>query len=276
MISSLDAGLIRQSLAAQSKAKLDELEVFGSVASTNTYLMSQPPPDVGRFRVAIADHQTSGRGRRFRRWASPPGAGLYMSFAYSFEEQPDHLPSLTLAIGVGVINALQGLGIEGISLKWPNDIVALDGKLGGILTELQSRATEGVTVVTGVGLNIKLPEDAEMSIESGWASHIVDVSRICETAPAREAIAAAIINELQGVMRKFAALGFVGFVDAWMQHDWLSQREIIVDMPDQQISGKAAGVDKDGALLVDTGRAKTRVVSGSIILAGLKGQIQRE
>jgi BirA family biotin operon repressor/biotin-[acetyl-CoA-carboxylase] ligase len=270
-MTSLDSGRIRQSLAAETKSKLDELEVFGSVASTNTYLMSQPAPDAGRFRVAIADHQTSGRGRHYRRWVSPPGAGLYMSFAYSFEEQPDHLPSLTLAIGVGVIAALQELGIDGVSLKWPNDIVALDGKLGGILTELQSRATQEVTVVTGIGLNINLPEDAENSIESDWARRVVDVSGVCEEIPGRAAIAAAIVNELHAVMRKFAALGFVGFVEAWAKHDWLKGREVIVELPDQQISGVAAGVDNDGALLVDTGKGKTRVVSGSIILAGLTG-----
>ncbi len=268
-MSSLDTSLIRQSLAAETRKKLDELEVFGSVASTNTYLMSQPAPGVGRFRVAIADHQTAGRGRHYRRWISPPGAGLYMSFAYSFEEQPDQLPSLTLAIGVGVIAALQKLGINGVSLKWPNDIVALNGKLGGILTELQSRASKEVTVVTGIGLNIDLPEEAETSIESDWARRVVDVSSVCETVPGRAAIAAAIVNELHGVMSKFAALGFVGFLEAWAKHDWLKQREVIVDLPDQQITGVAAGVDNDGALLVDTGKAKTRVVSGSIILAGL-------
>lgn len=270
-MSSLDAGLFRQSLAAEPRAKLDELEVFGSVASTNTYLMAQPAPAVGRFRVAIADHQTSGRGRHYRRWVSPPGAGLYMSFAYSFEEQPDQLPSLTLAIGVGVIAALQKIGIDGVSLKWPNDIVALDGKLGGILTELQTRATAGVTVVTGIGLNIELPKDVETSIESDWARRVVDVSKVCETIPGRAVIAAAIVNELHGVMRKFAALGFVAFVEAWTKHDWLDGREVIVDLPDKQICGVAAGVDNDGALLVDTGKGKTRIVSGSVMLAGLTG-----
>ena len=233
--------------------------------------MSQPAPDGGRFRVAIADHQTSGLGRHYRRWVSPPGAGLYMSFAYTFEEQPDQLPSLTLAIGVGVIAALQELDIDGISLKWPNDIVALDGKLGGILTELQSRPTKGVTVVTGIGLNISLPADAKTSIESDWARRVVDVSSICETIPDRAVLAAAIVNELHKVMRKFAALGFVGFVEAWAKYDWLNGREVIVDLPDQQISGVAAGVDNDGALLVNTGKGISRVVSGSIILAGLTG-----
>jgi len=270
-MSSLDARLVRESLSAETRSKLDELEVFGSVASTNTYLMSQTAPAGGRFRVAIADQQTSGRGRHHRRWVSPPGAGLYLSFAYSFEEPPEQLPSLTLAIGVGVIEALHKLNIDGVSLKWPNDIVALDGKLGGILTELQSGVRTGVTVVTGIGLNIRLPADAETRIESDWARRIVDLASICESIPGRAEMAAAVVDELHGVMRKFAALGFAGFAEAWARHDWLRQRDIVVDLPDQQISGAAAGVDSDGALLVETASAKIRVVSGSIILAGLSG-----
>jgi BirA family biotin operon repressor/biotin-[acetyl-CoA-carboxylase] ligase len=72
-------------------------------------------------------------------------------------------------------------------------------------------------------------------------------------------------------MKTFAALGFAGFAEAWAKHDWLRQREIVVDLPDRQISGVAAGVDTDGALLVQTASAKMRIVSGSIILAGLSG-----
>ncbi len=265
-MSSLDATLIRRSLAAEASAKLDDLELFGSIASTNTYLLSQPPPDPGRFRVAIADHQTSGRGRHFRRWVSPPGAGLCLSFAHTFEEHPDQLPSLTLAIGVGIIAALKNMGIDGVSLKWPNDIVALDGKMGGILTEVRSGTSGGATIVTGVGLNVDLPGDTEIGMESDWAQRAVDVKSIVDAVPRREVIAAGVIDALHGVMRKFAALGFAGFAADWAGHDWLRGREITVDLPDRQVSGVAAGVDSAGALLVDTGKEKIPVLSGSIIL----------
>jgi BirA family biotin operon repressor/biotin-[acetyl-CoA-carboxylase] ligase len=268
-MSKLDATLIRRSLATEPSAKLDELEMFGSIASTNTYLLTQPPPEPGRVRIAIADHQTSGRGRHFRRWVSPPGAGLCLSLAYTFDEPPDQLPSLTLAIGVGIISALQELGVTGISLKWPNDIVADDGKLGGILTEVQSRNNDHVTVITGIGLNIDLPEGAAAGIESDWARHPVGMSEIVDELPAREQIAAAVIDGLHGVMRKFAALGLVAFAEEWATHDWLHGREVTVDLPDKQITGIAAGVDSDGALLIDTGKERTRVVSGSIVMAGL-------
>ena len=268
-MSSLDAGLIRQALSAKSKERLDELEVFGSIASTNTYLISQPPPPAEHFRVAIADHQTSGRGRHYRRWVSPPGAGLYMSIAYSFEGRPEQLPSLTLATGVGVITALEELGVPGVTLKWPNDIVALDGKLGGILTELQSRPAEGVTVVTGIGLNLAFPEDAEASIESDWAARTVDLSKICDPLPDRSRLAAALLEHVHGVMRKFAGFGFARFAEHWARYDWLLDREVIVDQSDKQILGVAAGVDDEGALLVDTDRGQTRIVSGSVMVAGL-------
>ncbi len=268
-MSNLDARLIRRSLAADAKATLDELEVFGSIASTNTYLLAQPPPGAKRFKVAIADHQTSGRGRHFRRWVSAPGAGLYLSFAYTFDERPDQLASLTLAIGVGIVSALQALDADGVSLKWPNDIVAMDGKLGGILTEVQSRPDDKVTVVTGIGLNIDLPAEVEARIESDWARRPVDLKRVVDVLPSRENMAAKIIDSLDAVMRKFAALGFGAFAEEWAQHDWLRNREVTVDLPDRQLSGVAAGVDSDGALLIDTGTEMTRVLSGSIILAGL-------
>jgi BirA family biotin operon repressor/biotin-[acetyl-CoA-carboxylase] ligase len=268
-MTSLDAGLIRQLIAANAQAELDELEIFGSIASTNTYLMSQPAPAVGRFRVAIADHQTAGRGRHSRSWLSPPGAGLYMSFAYTFARQPENVPSLTLAIGVGVMDGLQHLGITGISLKWPNDIVALDGKLGGILTELQSRPTKDVTVVTGIGLNVALPADADRKIESDWAVRTVDLSNICAELPEPSQIAAILLDRLFGVMRKFESFGFDGFAEHWSRYDWLNNRKVIVDQSGEQVTGIAVGVDRDGALLVNTDAGTARIVSGSVMVAGL-------
>ncbi len=266
-MSSLDAALIRQLLSERTSAQLDDLECLASIASTNTYLLEQAPPKTERFRVAIADQQTAGRGQRHRHWESPAGAGLYLSLAYTFDEQPEQLSSLTLAIGIGVVDALRQLDIEGVSLKWPNDIVALDGKLGGILTEVRSRAADSVTVVTGIGLNIDLPDGEEIGMDSEWARRAIDISSVVEKVPAREEIAAGIIEAIYAAMRKFEALGFAGFSQDWVQHDWLQGREVTVDLPAGRITGVAAGVDTDGALLVDTGKEKARVVSGSIVTA---------
>lgn len=268
-MSQLDAALIRRSLAAESSAQLDELELFESVASTNSYLLAQSSPRPDHFRVAIADYQTAGRGRHSRQWISPPGAGLYLSLAYTFDKQPEQVASLTLAIGVGIVAALQKMGVDNAKLKWPNDIVALDGKLGGILTELQPRSGDHATVITGIGLNIDLPDGIEDGIVSDWARQPVDLRSVVDVLPAHDVIAASVIDELHGVMRRFEALGLDAFADDWGRLDWLRDREISVGLPDRKIAGIAAGIDADGALLIDTGEGTTRVLSGSIVMAGL-------
>jgi len=270
-MSSLDAALIRRSLSENPASRLDDLELFASIDSTNTYLLAQPSPDAGRHRVAISDFQTMGRGRHDRRWLSPPGSGLCLSLAYTFAKRPEQLPGLTLALGLGVVGAMGQLHIEGVSLKWPNDLVALDGKLGGLLTEIQPRKGDGVTAVAGIGLNIDLPERPDFAVESDWALRAVDLKSITAEHPCREVIAAAIIETLYATMARFEEQGFAGFAEDWRRHDWLHGREITVDMQNRRITGIAAGVDADGALFVDTGDERVRVLSGSIVMASITG-----
>jgi BirA family biotin operon repressor/biotin-[acetyl-CoA-carboxylase] ligase len=269
MMSALDVSRVQRVLTEIANLRLDKLEAFSSIASTNTYLLSQPAPKAGRYRVAIADHQTSGRGRHYRRWISAPGSGLCLSFAYTFAKRIEQLPGLTLAIGVGVVNALQHLGIEGVSLKWPNDIVALDGKLGGILTEVQSGKGDNVTVVAGIGINVHVREKMDFGMESDWAHRAVDLSNVKPDPPAREVLAGTLVDSLYRTFSRFEESGFAGFADDWRQHDWLRDREITVDMPDKQVTGIALGVDDDGALIVNGKSGRTRVISGSIVMAGL-------
>jgi len=267
-MSVLSVADIQQPLTELANAKLEKLEVFSSIASTNTYLLAQPAPPAGRYRVAIADHQTSGRGRHYRRWISAPGSGLCLSMSYTFARTPEQLPALTLALGVAVVESLQQIGVEGVSLKWPNDIVALDGKLGGILTEVQSGSGEGVTVVVGLGLNVHLREQIDFSADSDWAHRAIDLNGLMEVPPAREMLAATVIEHLYISMAIFEAQGLV--VSDWRRHDWLLDREITVDMPDGQITGTAAGVEEDGALVVGTSNGRRRVISGSIVMAGTR------
>jgi BirA family biotin operon repressor/biotin-[acetyl-CoA-carboxylase] ligase len=265
-MSKLEVSDVRGRLAESALAKLDELEFFSSIASTNTYLMTRTAPAAGRFRVAIADHQTAGRGRHDRRWISTPGAGLCLSVSYTFASLPAQLPALTLAIGVGVVTALRQLAIEGVSLKWPNDLVALDGKLGGILTEAQSGGSGGASVVAGIGINVRNGEQLDLSAESGWAQRPIDLDALQAEPPAREMLAGTIVNELVSTFSRFEQEGFAPFAAEWRRHDWLHGKLITVEMPEQQLTGTAAGVDADGALLIDTRAGRTRVINGSIIV----------
>ncbi len=137
-MASLDPERIEKGLTSSTRSLLTALEVFDSIGSTNTYLASASPPLPGKLRVAIADEQTSGRGRHNREWVSTRGKGLYQSIAWAVRPRRNDLSALTLALGVGVLDALATLGVDEVMLKWPNDLVARDAKLGGLLVETMS------------------------------------------------------------------------------------------------------------------------------------------
>ena len=124
--------------------------------STNSYLLREMRErDVHRS-VCMAELQTSGKGRRGREWYSPYGQNLYLSLAYSFTSGVAAIEGLSLAVGVVISEALESLGVSGVRLKWPNDILVEDKKLGGILIELGGDAVSNCVAIIGVGLNLSL------------------------------------------------------------------------------------------------------------------------
>lgn len=274
-MTSLDAQVIRQSLGAAAADRLAGFDVLAEIDSTNSYLMRSPGPAPGDACVAVTDNQTNGRGRHGRTWISPPGSGLCLSVAYSFAQQPSNLPALTLAVGIGIISALEDLGVHGVQLKWPNDLVADDRKLGGILTETQSQARGAIKVVTGLGLNLNLPDEVHIGKETDSALRAVDLSRITDCPPRSDALVGALIDAMWSTFISYEATGFDGFVDKWSARDWLFGRAVTVDLPAQRVAGVGAGIAADGALLLDTGAGKcTRITSGSVLMAGTQGTIE--
>jgi len=261
----LDADRIRRSLDAATCSALGELEVFAEIESTNSYLMQQSAPETGRFRVAVTNNQTAGRGRNGKTWQSPPGSGLCLSMAYTFGRSPGNLPPLTLAIGLDVIENLGGLGIAGLQLKWPNDLIASDGKLGGILTETQVRAHGALTVVTGIGLNVDLGRGLDLGAEADRVLSVVDLKSHAIEVPPAEHIAATLINGLQQTFVAYEQNGFEGFAGSWADYDWLHGRVISVETSGREVSGIGAGIASDGALLLETRDAGIqRITSGTV------------
>ena len=263
----LDPDRILRALDAMPGGSGARVEVFREIESTNTYLMQQAGPDAGRCRVAVTDNQTAGRGRHGKSWQSPPGSGLCLSVAYTFGQSPENLPALTLAIGVGVIEGLAEEGIAGVQIKWPNDLIAGDGKLGGILTEAQTGAQGAVTVVTGIGLNINLgdglvPED----LDEG-ALRAVDLKGHAGQVPQPEHLAAVLIHRLEKTFSAFEQRGFREFAGRWTDYDWLLGREMSVANAGRELFGTGEGISDDGALLLSTRDGGTqRVTSGTVYL----------
>ena len=248
------------------------LEVFAEIDSTNSYLMQKTGPVPGRACIAATTNQTAGRGRRGRVWRSPRDSGVAVSVAYTYRSQPSNLSALTLAIGLSAISALEDLGVSGLQLKWPNDLVVNDNKLGGILTEAQQQANGSVTVVTGIGINMVLPTAMSAGDGSEWATGIVDLASVMDEIPTSDSVIGTLIEHLLKTFVEFEVSGFGPYEQRWQSRDWLLGRDIVVDSGGERIRGTGAGVANDGSLLVATSDMGTRLVlSGSIVKAGPRG-----
>lgn len=255
-----------------SRARLDNLEVFAEIESTNSYLLGQACPPAGRYRVVLTENQTAGRGRMNRSWYSPASTGLCMSMAYTFRSLPENIPSLSLAIGIGIAQALERFGIDGVGVKWPNDIVARGGKLGGVLSEFSPAHAAGVTIVAGLGLNLDFANmDTEIDITSRLG-RIVDLASCCDELPSRAAISAALIESLYDTIVRFEADGFSPFHELWQGYDWLRGQEVAIETAAGLGEGVVEGVDTDGALLLNAKGDRRRFTSGSVLLGRQAGE----
>lgn len=263
---------VRRRLDARTAAAIEGLEHHAMVDSTNTRLLEAPPPAAGRLRIATADHQTAGRGRRGRVWRAPPGACLCLSLAWRFGRAPASLPPLTLALGVAATRALRGLGIGSTALKWPNDLVADGGKLGGLLVEVHPRSREAV--VAGIGVNVALPAEFDPG-GAGWGRGPVSLADL-GPAPRRAELAAALAEQWLPAMRQFEREGLAPFVAEWAGLDWLAGQRVSFEKDGRAVTGMAAGIDEDGAYRVRCGGEVIAVVSGELRPAPERGAGERE
>lgn len=257
---------LRQALAAGTLSSLDELEYFVEIDSTNRFLLDQPVPTPGNFRVTLADYQTAGRGRLGRAWCSPPKASVCLSIACAFREVPRHFPALSLAIGVAVVELLHSIGVEDAALKWPNDIFVGDAKLGGILIETRAGAKASAAVVVGLGLNLDFSGYDPDTIAPDRPWPITHLRQCLVSVPAKLELEGKLIDAICHALAQFEAHGFSSFIDGWNRSDWLRGRETTVDTANGRIRGTAEGIDDDGALLLMTGQGRQRIHSGSIVL----------
>ncbi len=263
-----DAGALRSALAPEVAARVAALDIFTEIESTNRYLLAAPPPSPGMLGACIAEYQTAGRGRRGRRWSTPLGAGLCLSVAWQFAAAPAELSALTLAVGVVVRRVLARVAGVEIALKWPNDLVWDERKLGGILLELTAEGQGGCHVVAGIGINVALPAEL-LPLLSDWPRGAVDLATACAPrgAPPRAAIAIGLIEELTELFASYAETGFHAYRDDWRAADYLRGRAVKLDEAAGHITGTALGIEADGALLIETAPgARRRIIAGDVSL----------
>ncbi|HET7809332.1 MAG TPA: biotin--[acetyl-CoA-carboxylase] ligase [Steroidobacteraceae bacterium] len=262
-VSALSVARIEAGLPAEVRASLDALQVEWTLDSTNTRLLDALPPAAGSASVVLAENQTAGRGRRGRGWIAPPGGAVCFSLAWQFPEMPADLSALSLVTGLAVVDALESLGVQGVRLKWPNDLVTAQGKLGGILIEMRAEAGGPVHVVIGIGINVLL-DDAARAAVAATGNAADDLRAHCAAVPDRNAIVAALLAQLVPALRDFPRHGLAPHVLRWSTFDALQGCEVRVENAGEVTRGIARGIDTRGALLVETPAGVQRFISGEV------------
>lgn len=230
---------------------LRKVAVALRVDSTNQRLIEAPSADDPQ--ALFAEAQTAGRGRRGRDWRSPFGANLYLSLAWNFAGWPPKLGCLPLAVGVAATRALSASGLDGVHLKWPNDLRIGEAKLGGILIESRSEIGGACRVVIGLGLNVSMTAAQAADVGQPWIS--VHAAQDAAGAPrvSRNALAANLLTSLVDALTAFEATGFASFLADWNRLDLAANRPVrIIGAGATEIDGIACGIDDDGALIVET------------------------
>ncbi|MGH8110949.1 MAG: biotin--[acetyl-CoA-carboxylase] ligase [Rhodanobacteraceae bacterium] len=242
----LDPAAIVAGLPEPVRVRVGVLENHWRVDSTSSECLRRALELPNRSFV-FADWQVAGRGRRGRDWISPPGVNLQVSCFKRFAGGYAALSGLSLAAGIAAAEALGDCGVVGVGLKWPNDLVHDDAKLGGILVELGGDSAGPCHAVIGIGINVRVPE----SVKRRLARPCADVAGLVRsTAPSRNALAAALVARLVETLDAFGADGFSAFAAAWAGHDALVGRRVRVEGARGAFEGVAEGVDVRGALRV--------------------------
>lgn len=236
------------------------IRLLREVGSTNDVAAALAEAGAPEGTTVVADAQTAGRGRRGRRWFSPPGAGLYLSAIC----RPPDLELLPLLAAVAVAEGVDEATGVVPEIKWPNDLVVRDGavrrKLAGILAESSGTGAALPYVVLGIGINVRrsaYPPDV--------AARAVSLEELTGTAVDRGRLLVAVLAALARWRTAVRLHGGALLRARWRDLAPTSEgAPVEIDQADGRRRGVTAGIDPDGALLVRIGSTIERVVSAEV------------
>ena len=238
------------------------IEILDETDSTNSYLLRLPPNDIAGH-VCLAECQRAGRGRRGRHWVATPWRNIMLSMAWRFDNGAAALTGLSLAAGVAILRALRDYGVDGVGLKWPNDLLWQERKLAGLLVDIRGEAGGPCVAVLGLGLNVHLDAADASYIDQPW----IDLHGILGSAPDRNRLAVLLIHHLRHMFQVFEVSGLATFHSEWEANHCFAHKQVRLLQADTVSLGTVRGIDETGALLIDDDRGETqRFYSGEISL----------
>jgi BirA family biotin operon repressor/biotin-[acetyl-CoA-carboxylase] ligase len=213
----------------------------------STQLLLEPSMPEGA--LAVADHQSAGRGRLGRTWDAPAGTAILCSLL--LKPPPERNPAeLSLVAGVAVADALERATGLAVQLKWPNDVMLRRAKVAGCLSEARDGA-----VVLGIGVNVNQTRE---QLPQGAGSLRTLTGREWD----REMILSALLEDLSIRYAEWLEGGLDAVYEGLSPRDFLRGRPVTVN----GMSGIASKIDREGRLVIETGHGEVvRVDSGEVV-----------
>lgn len=239
------------------------LIVRDSVESTNDLAMSLVTEGgIASGIVLVADHQTRGKGRLGRTWESPAGKNIYLSLIIRPELEPRDTTILTILAAVAGALALQRSCNLAVSIKWPNDLVVSDKKLGGILTEVRADPDRVAVAVIGIGINVNMNSRNLPEVIRDIATSVrIETGKNHQ----RNEIIIQLLEEFETWYRILKKEGKKPLLEAWRKNSSTLGRKVSVAMRDVIWQGIAEDIDDSGMLILKMRSGERKTISSGDI-----------
>lgn len=227
-----------------------------TVSSTNDYAFALAEAGAREITVVSAKHQTKGKGRRGRKWISPKNKGLYVSFIFRPDKEFNKVYLLGMTLALAITKALSE--ILSINIKWPNDLMVGNKKIGGVLVETSSSKRIPAFTIVGLGLNInnspdELPRQAtSLATEKQQTYSLEKIFKI-------------ILKEVIIVYARFKRDDTAGIINEISAQLTTLGKTVTAQIGAKKINGKAYAIDDCGALLIkDSQGKKKRILTSQV------------
>ena len=223
-----------------------EIRVFPSLGSTNEQVKELAREGAGEGVVVIAEEQTSGKGRRGRKWHAPPGTGLWFSLLVKPQLQPNQAPFLTIIAALAVYQAIEQLLPGGdLIIKWPNDLLLGGKKICGILSELNADMGGINYAVIGIGVNVNQTDFPDELVEIATS-----LQRYFNQPVDRTVLLQVILKWLEEYYRRLVAGDWAGILAAWKEHLAIEGKKVQIISGEQTYWGRVIELSSQGELVI--------------------------
>jgi BirA family transcriptional regulator, biotin operon repressor / biotin---[acetyl-CoA-carboxylase] ligase len=251
---------------APPRTRFGPVRRFAEIDSTNRYLLDEARAGAPEGAVAVADYQSAGRGRLGRRWEAPPGSNLLMSVLLRPTLTVDELHLCTVAVALAAAAACErGAGVVP-GLKWPNDLMVGERKLGGILAEALPAGPGPPAVVVGLGLNVGWPPSGPDAGEEGLLVAATSIRRQSATGLEPLDLLGLVLEELEGRLTDLAEpVGRRRLASEYRRRCDTVGKAVRVSLPGEDFTGTATDITVEGHLIVDVGACLRTVAAGDVV-----------